>query len=69
MNKKQTTRVFNGLLIMVILFIVIDSIYTAILETVEVMQYVPHIMDIPKDEKFETNFKIDLSDTMVFYNN
>lgn len=69
MNKKQTTRVFNGLLIMVILFIVIDSIYTAILETVEVMQYVPHIMDTPKDEKFEINFKIDLSDTMVFYNN
>lgn len=69
MNKKQTTRVFNGLLIMVILFIVIDSIYTAILETVEVMQYVPHIMDIPKDEKFEINFKIDLSDTIVFYNN
>jgi hypothetical protein len=69
MNKKQTTKVFNWLLIVVILFIVIDSIHTAILETVDVLQDVPHIMDIPRDETFDINPKIDLSDTMVFYNN
>lgn len=69
MNKKQTTKVFNWLLIVVILFIVIDSIHTAILETVDVLQYVPHIMDIPRDETLDIDPKIDLSDTMVFYNN
>jgi hypothetical protein len=69
MNKKQTTKVFNWLLIVVILFIVTDSIHTAILETVDVLQDVPHIMDIPRDETFDINPKIDLSDTMVFYNN
>jgi len=68
MNKKQTTKVFNWLLIVVILFIVTDSIHTAILETVDVLQDVPHIMDIPRDETFDINPKIDLSDTMVFYN-
>jgi|SaaInl85LU_5_DNA_1037374.scaffolds.fasta_scaffold25599_4 hypothetical protein len=69
MNKKQTTKVFNWLLIVVILFIVTDSIHTAILETVDVLQDVPHIMDIPRDETFDIDPKIDLSDTMVFYNN
>ena len=37
------------------------SFYKAVQETVEVIQYAPHIMDIPPG--------IDLSDTMVFYNN
>jgi len=69
MNKKQTTKVFNWLLIVVILFIVTDSIHTAVLETVDVLQDVPHIMDIPRDETFDIDPKIDLSDTMVFYNN
>jgi hypothetical protein len=69
MNKKQTTKVFNWLLIVVILFIVIDSIHNVILETVDVLQDVPHIMDIPRDETFDIDPKIDLSDTMVFYNN
>jgi hypothetical protein len=35
------------------------SFYKAVQETDEVMQYAPHIMDIPPE--------IDLSDTMVFY--
>ena len=69
MNKKQTTKFFNWLLIVVILFIVTDSIHTVILETVDVLQDVPHIMDIPRDETFDIDPKIDLSDTMVFYNN
>lgn len=69
MNKKHTTKVFNWLLIVVILFIVIDSIHNVILETVDVLQDVPHIMDIPRDETFDIDPKIDLSDTMVFYNN
>jgi hypothetical protein len=71
MNKKQTTKVFNWLLIVVIvtiLFIVIDSIHTVILETVDVLEDVPHIMDVPRDETFDIDPKIDLSDTMVFYN-
>jgi hypothetical protein len=37
------------------------SFYKAVQETVEVMQYAPHIMDTPPG--------INLSDTMVFYNN
>ena len=37
------------------------SLYNAVEETVEVMQYAPHIMDTPPG--------IDLSDTMVFYIN
>ena len=37
------------------------SFYNTVQETVEVMQYTPHIMDTPPG--------IDLSDTMVFYNN
>lgn len=35
------------------------SFYKTVQETVEVMQYAPHIMDIPQG--------IDLSDTMVFH--
>ena len=35
------------------------SLYKAVQETAEVMQYAPHIMDIPPG--------IDFSDTMVFY--
>ena len=37
------------------------SFYKSVQETVEVIQYTPHIMDTPPG--------IDLSDTMVFYNN
>ena len=40
------------------------SFYRAVQETVEVMKYVPHIMDTPQEIDL---CGIDLSDTMVFH--
>ena len=50
MNKKQTIKVFNGLLIVIILFIVIHGINTVVLETIDVLEDVPNIMDSPPDD-------------------
>ena len=53
----------KGIIIIIIacaLTLLSISFYKAVQETVEVMQYVPHIMDTPPG--------IDFSDTMVFYN-
>ncbi len=52
MNKKQTIKVFNGSLIVIILFIVIYRINTVVLETIDVLEDVPNIMDTPPDESF-----------------
>lgn len=50
MNKKQTIKVFNWLLIVIILFIVIHGINTVVLETIDVLEDVPNIMDSPPDD-------------------
>ena len=57
--KKQD--IFIILIVLGLLGVLINHINKAARETAEVMQYTPHIMDTPPG--------IDLSDTMVFYNN
>ena len=49
MNKKQVKIIFNGILIVATLLIVLDMINTAVLETIDVMQVVPYIMDTPTE--------------------
>jgi hypothetical protein len=50
MNKKQVKIIFNGILIVATLLIVLDMINTVVLETTDVLEDVPHIMDTPPDE-------------------
>lgn len=54
-------NIFIGFIVLVFLTILSKLFYNAVQETVEVMQYAPHIMDTPPE--------IDLSDTAVFYIN
>ena len=49
MNKKQVKIIFNGILIVATLLILVGMINTAVLETIDVMQVVPHIMDTPTE--------------------
>jgi len=53
-------NIFIGFIILGFLAILSKLFYNAVQETVEIMQYAPHTMDIPPG--------IDFSDTMVFYN-
>ena len=41
------TWILTGILIVATLLILLDMINTAVLETIDVMQVVPHIMDSP----------------------
>lgn len=65
---KIIKTVSKFLLILFLVSILIEEFNNAITETIDVLQKVPHIMDIPRDETFDIDPKIDLSDTMVFYN-
>jgi len=65
---KIIKTVSKFLFILLLLSIVLNELDNTITETVDVLQKVPHIMDIPPEETFDINPKIDLSDTMVFYN-
>jgi len=51
-----------------LLSIVVNELNNVITEKVDVLQKVPHVINIPSDETFDIDPKIDLSDTMVFYN-
>jgi len=65
---KQMKTVSKFLLMLFLLSIVVNELNNDITETVDILQKVPHIMNIPSDETFDIDYKIDLSDTMVFYN-
>ena len=54
-------NIFIILIVLGFLAILAKLFYNAVQETVEVMQYAPHIMDTPPG--------IDLSDTMLFHIN
>ena len=54
-------KIIIGFIILCFLIILIKALCDVVKETAKVMQYAPHIMDTPPG--------IDLSDTMVFYNN
>jgi len=65
---KLIKTVSKFLLMLFLLSIVVNEFNNVITETVDVLQKVPHIMDIPLEETFDIESNIDLSDTMVFYN-
>ena len=53
MNKKQVKIIFNGILIVVGLLILTGIINTVVLETIDVLENVPHIMDTPPDDTLD----------------
>jgi hypothetical protein len=65
---KTIKTVSKFLLMLFLLSMVVNELNNVITETVDVSQKVPHIMDIPQEETFDIDSKIDLSDTIVFYN-
>ena len=65
----KTIKTVSKLLLMLFLLsIVVNELNNVITEKVDVLQKAPHVMNIPSDETFDIDPKIDLSDTMVFYN-
>jgi len=65
---KTIKTVSKFLLMLFLLSIVVNELNNVITEKVDVLQKVPHVINIPSDETFDIDPKIDLSDTMVFYN-
>ena len=63
MNKKQVKIIFSGVLITATLLIFLDMINNAVLETIDVMQVVPHIMDTPT-ELNDSLHKISVNDSI-----
>lgn len=55
MNKKQVKIIFNGILLVVGLLILAGIINTVVLETIDVLEDVPHIMDTPPDDTLDIN--------------
>ncbi len=67
MNKKQAKNVYNGLLIVIITFIVVNAIINIALETADILKDVPHIMDTPSDDSYSLNdslYKTSLNDSI-----
>tara|TARA_R110000787_G_scaffold279592_1_gene389779 strand:- start:631 stop:807 length:177 start_codon:yes stop_codon:yes gene_type:complete len=53
MNKEQVKIIFNGILLVVGLLILVGTINTVVLETIDVLENVPHIMDTPPDDTLD----------------
>tara|TARA_R110000782_G_scaffold261688_1_gene353460 strand:- start:400 stop:594 length:195 start_codon:yes stop_codon:yes gene_type:complete len=54
-NKKQVKIIFNGILIVVGLLLLAGIINNVVLQTLDVLEDVPHIMDTPPDDTLDIN--------------